>query len=149
MKKLLRISLALTLSCCLVGGYAGISVFKMICLAEQGKVVISFTDVRNTCTHEQTTKSCCTPQSAPKQQQVDDHCCAYSYQYCSLEDQSVTSTIQNSTNHYLPITLVNQAAYTTWYKLAMARVNQVKPPDPPPGYPPNQPHLSFIQTYLI
>jgi hypothetical protein len=149
-RKLLHIAVALFLSCCIVWGYTGIHVFKMVCSAENGKAVVSFTNVSNSCENHQQPrkKSCCSHESAP-QQEVAKSCCTYSYFHQNIEDESVTTPQQNSTNHYLQSIALNSMVCNNLNPLAVIRLNEVKPPNPPPAKHPKQGYLSLIQTYLI
>lgn len=150
MKKLAHITLSLVLALSIVLGYTGVTVYKMVCATEQGKTIISVTNIADECNHAIAQKSdCCMPAGKTKPQlQKTDDCCDYSYSLQKIDDTPVTQKEKTSTEHhlnvwqnfvaifYLPFILNNEATNIVYHS-------------PPFKHQSTSYFLSKIQVYLI
>ncbi len=150
LKKIAHITLSLVLAFSIVLGYTGVTVYKMVCITEQGKTIVSVTNIADECNHAMTKKSdCCLPTGKTKPQlQKTDDCCDYSYSLQKIDDTPVTQKIKNSTEHhlnvwqnvvaifYLPFVLNNESKNIVYHS-------------PPLKHQSTKHFLSQIQIYLI
>ena len=151
MKKIIHITLSIVLAFSIVLGYAGVTVFKMVCAAEQGKTTVSVVDVKDNCNHQQKVEDdCCKPNKAESTEnnQVEKSCCDYSVELQKMEDQTLVNQIQSSANHFFITTVIcwfqvnqlhhqpyfNQSAFEGWRQSFALR---------------KQPIQSYLQVYTI
>ena len=152
MKKIIHITLSLVLAFSIVLGYAGVTVFKMVCAAEQGKTTVSVVDVKDDCSHKQKQEvdDCCKPNKAASTEnnEVEKSCCDYSVELQKMEDQTLVNQIQSSANHFFITTVIcwfkanqlnhntyfNQLAFDGWRQSFALR---------------KQPIQSYLQVYTI
>lgn len=109
MKKIIHITLSIILAFSIVIGYTGITVFKMVCAAEQGKTIVSLVDVKDDCNHQQkAADDCCKPNKSQQANntQVEKSCCDYSVELQKMEDQTLVNQIQSSANHFFITTVI-------------------------------------------
>ncbi len=150
LKKLAHITLSLVLAFSIVLGYTGVTVYKMVCASEQGKIIVSVTNIADDCNHEVAQKSnCCLPagKTKPKLQKTDD-CCDYSYSLQKIDDTPVTQKIKNSTEHHLNIWQNVVAIFYFPFFLNNESTNIVYH-SPPLRHKSISNFLSQIQVYLI
>lgn len=154
LKKLLHTTLSLLLSASIVFGYSGVGIYKMVCVAEQGKTVVSLTNVKDACQHEQEQQeeaSCCHPK--PKHHAAKKlskpSCCDYSFSLKKLDDETL---VQSSKTANAPH---SSGVYVLYYPLAVSyapfveqicKANLIKGP---PNHLRKQSYHSYIQVYQI
>lgn len=153
LKKLLHITLSLLLSASIVFGYSGVGIYKMVCVAEQGKTVVSLTNVKDACKHEQEQQeaSCCHPK--PKQQAAQKlsspSCCDYSFSLNKLNDETL---VQNSKTHHASLVSINSIGHQlvtladASFIQELGEANLIKGP---PHHLRKQSYISFIQVFQI
>jgi hypothetical protein len=150
LKKLANITVSFILAFSIVLGYTGVTVYKMVCATEQGKVIISVLNIADECDHSVVQKSdCCLPASKSKPQaKKTDDCCDYSYSLQKIDDTPVTQKIKNSTEHHLNVWILPIALSPI--TLALTANKQHLGYHPPPLKHQNtHSYLSYIQVYLI
>jgi hypothetical protein len=149
-KKILRNTLSFLLALSIVLGYMGVTVYKMVCATEQGKTIVSVTNIADECEHAVTQKSaCCLPSGKTKPQlQKTDDCCDYSYSLQKIDDTPVTQKTKNSTEHHLNVWVLPAALLPIAARIKVGEQNLVYHA-PPIKYQTAQTYLSFIQVYLI
>jgi len=143
------------LSLLIVTAYSGVSVFKMICAAENGKVLVSLTNIKDECNHEapkqpqNEEEDCCRKNKQLKQVEntSSDNCCDYAYLHLKLDDETLVQKPLQQAGHILPV---------LWFSFEVLPINlpelhaQFIQTNPPPLlHLRKQPYLSFISTYLI
>ncbi|MES2691341.1 MAG: hypothetical protein V4658_13110 [Bacteroidota bacterium] len=152
MKKTFNISLSVLLALSIVLGYTGVTVFKMVCASENGKVVLSVVDVKNDCEHSKKAEQddCCKPIAEKQEEHKDEKksCCDYSHQYQKIDDKTLVQQQQNSANHYLQCIIINTNAHTLTVKLRVSFIQSLAI-SPPPLLLKKQPFQAFTQSYLI
>jgi hypothetical protein len=150
LKKIAQIILSLILAFSIVIGYTGVTVYKMVCLTEQGKTIVSVTNITDECDHAIVPKSdCCLPAGKSKLQlQKTDNCCDYSYSLQKIEDTPVTQKVKNSTEHHLKVWQNFVAIFYMPFVLNNESKNIVFH-SPPLKHQSTSNFLSRIQVYLI
>jgi hypothetical protein len=149
-KKLVHITTSFILAFSIVLGYTGVTVYKMVCATEEGKVIVSVLNIADECDHAAAQKSdCCLPagKSKPQVQKTDD-CCDYSYSLQKIDDTPVTQKIKNSTEHHLIVWVLPAALLPSAAKIKVDEQNLVYHA-PPIKHQTTQTYLNFIQVYLI
>lgn len=152
LKKILHISLSLVLALSIVLGYTGVTVFKMVCASENGKVVLSVVDVKEECEHSREAEpdDCCKPvskQNKPQEKETKS-CCNYSYQFQKMDDESLVEQQQNSANHYLQVIILTTAFVPVLVE-QVAGLSATAHIPPPLLSLKKQPFQAFTQSYLI
>ena len=131
-------------------GYTGVTVYKMVCATEQGKVIVSVLNIADECDHNAVQKSeCCLPASKSKPQvKKTDDCCDYSHSLQKIEDIPVIQKIKNSTDHHLFVWVLPAALLPN--NLAL-NVNEqhLGYQSPPIKHKTTPTFLSFIEVYHI
>ena len=123
----------------------------MVCVAEQGKTLVSVINVEDDCDHHALPKvdACCKPNANNKQIKDEFSCCDYSHTLQKLNAQTVTQKVKNSTEHYLQ-TQYNIYGVSTDVGLNTSSNTFTKNLELPPLlHLKKQPYQSFIQVYLI
>lgn len=123
-------------------GYAGIPVFKMICKAEAGKVVVSITNPDAQCEHNHPEKPSCCHKPVEKAP-----CCDFTHHTVQIKDNSTAGGESISLLSPLLITKV-----IIWPRLALllhAQQATTALPRPPLLHLNNKSRLSITQVYLI
>lgn len=150
MKKLLHITLSFVLAISIVLGYTGVTVYKMVCAAEKGKVIVSVVDIADECDHTSAHQDeCCLPVSKKQKTLAKaTDCCDHSYSLQKIQETPVTQKEKISTEHhlivwqnfvaifYLPFILNNEATNIVYHS-------------PPFKHQSTSYFLSKIQVYLI
>ncbi len=154
LKKLLHITLSLLLSASIVFGYSGVGIYKMVCVAEQGKTVVSLTNVKDACQHEQEQQeeaSCCHPK--PKHHAAkklsNPSCCDYSFLLKKLNDETLVQTSKTIDAPYSSSVYIlyhTQAVSHIPFVQEICRANLIKGP---PNHLRKQSYNSYIQVYQI
>jgi len=150
LKKLAHITLSLVLALSIVLGYTGVTVYKMVCATEQGKVIVSVLNIADECDHAVAQKSdCCLPASKSKPQaKKSDDCCDYSYSLQKIDDTPVTQKIKNSTEHLLSVWIL-PTALSPINLASTANKEHLGYHSPPLKHQNTHSYLSYIQVYLI
>lgn len=150
LKKIVNITLSLVLAFSILLGYTGVTVYKMVCEADQGKVIVSVVDIADECDHTTSHQDdCCLPISKkqkPNKKAVD--CCEHSYSLQKIHDTPVTQKEKNSTEHHLNVWQNLVAIFYLPFVLNNNATNIVNH-SPPPKHQSTSYFLSKIQVYLI
>jgi hypothetical protein len=102
-------------------GYAGVTVYKMIC-SEDGHMQVSLMHDDAACHHQKNEKDCCKP---VKQQKKTKECCDYNNAYLQLEEISPVHEQQNTTGHFLTAVAILFTPYTIEAHLSATGNNAV------------------------
>lgn len=150
MKKLIHISISFVLAISIVLGYTGVTIYKMVCAAEQGITHVSVMIVEDDCDLHALpqTDDCCKPVAKTNQVKDKHSCCDYSHTLQKLSAQTVTQKVKNSTGHYLQ-TIFKSNRVNAVVCLNTSNINTNHLALPPLLHLKKQPYLSFIQVYLI
>jgi hypothetical protein len=103
LKKIIRISFSFLMVFCILFGYAGVTVYKMIC-SEDGSIKVSLMHDDAAC-HHSAQKDCCKPVPVKPAPEPKD-CCDYQNAFLQLDEISPVYEQQNSTGHILAVTAI-------------------------------------------
>lgn len=131
-------------------GYTGVTVYKMVCATDQGKVIVSILNITDGCDHSETQKSdCCLPASKSKPQlKKTADCCDYSHTLQKIDETPVVQKIKNSTEHHLNVWVLPDALLPVILALRAIEQHLVYH-SPPIKHQTTPTYLSYIQVYLI
>ncbi|MFN7314006.1 MAG: hypothetical protein ACK5UI_11040 [Bacteroidota bacterium] len=143
------------LSLLIVAAYSGVSVFKMICAAENGKVMVSLTNIKDECNHEapkqlqSAEEDCCRKNKKPEKVKntSSNNCCDYAYLHLKLDDETLVQKPLQQAGHILPQLRFSFEVLPSNLPELHATLIQTNPP--PLLHLRKQTYLSFINTYLI
>lgn len=142
MKKLAQLVTTALLIFSITLGYAGVPVFKMICKAEAGKVVVSIINPDDQCEHHQPEKpSCC------HKEEKQAPCCDFSHHTVQLKDESLPTG--DAPILKTPVFITYAIVWPYVAALLPASIASPELPRPPLLNPNIQSRLSHIQVYLI
>lgn len=150
MKKHINIACSVLLALNIVLAYTGVTVYKMVCAAENGKTVLSVVDVKNECEHAKKKDDCCRRPVAHQQPQKQQSkpCCDYSHLFQKIDDETLVQHPQCSANHFLP-EIVLHTAFRSLFKVNKVEITPKLTEPPPLISLRKQSFQSFIQVFTI
>ncbi|AMS26578.1 hypothetical protein AEM51_05605 [Bacteroidetes bacterium UKL13-3] len=100
MQKVSNIFTVIVLSLCILIGYTGVPIYKMMC-NENGHTSVSISKDAVKCNHQTETKDCCKPITAQKNNEQPTGCCDFNNTFLQLHESSLVFAPQTSTGHIL------------------------------------------------
>lgn len=125
-------------------GYAGVTVYKMIC-SEDGSIKVSLMHDDAAC-HHSTQKDCCKPVPVKPVQESKD-CCDYQNAFLQLDEISPVYEQQNSTGHILAVTAILFTPYSVAAQYSASL--STAPAHAPPLLQHKQSQQSITQVFRI
>lgn len=148
MKKIFNIACSVFLALNIVLAYAGVTVYKMVCAAENGKTILSVVDVKNDCEHAKKKDDCCRPVAQQHHEEPSGDCCDYSHLFQKIDDETLVQQPQSSANHILPVVILH-TAFHELFKAHQAEITR-EITDPPPLLTMRKQSIqSIIQVFTI